>query len=305
MEIEYRVEAGEVGMKLGTFLRRRGLSAGMIRRLKYLPGGLVAGGERAKTNRVLRAGEQVCLGLPQEAPPQAVPEDIPLELVYESRHALVLNKPAGLVMHPTRSHKSGTLANAFAQFVQGRETAFRPVGRLDGDTSGLVLCAMNALAAPVLLAGMKKEYLAFVEGTVEGDGFVDAPLGPALGSAILQQVQPGGKPSRTWYRPLAHGPGWSLLALRLGTGRTHQIRVHMAHIGHPLLGDGLYGGSRARMQRHALHCAALRFCEPQGSPVYLRAPLPWDMQALLEKGGVQWTRAGKDWLACQTFNTTV
>ncbi len=302
MVIEYRVEAEEEGLKLGAFLRRRGLSSTMLRRLKYLPEGLLAEGQPARTSRLLKSGEKICVTLPQEEAPLALAEEIPLELVYESRHALVLNKPAGLVMHPVRRHKSGTLANAFAYFMRGRApVAFRPVGRLDGDTTGLVLCAMNALAAPVLLGSMQKHYLALVGGRLETDGMVDAPLGPAPGGTVLQQVQPEGRPSRTHYRVLAHAPSWSLLALRLETGRTHQIRVHMAHIGHPLLGDSLYGGDCSFLRRHALHSAALRFCEPQGSAVYLTAPLPSDMHCVLEKPPATWTDAGQMWPGLPKF----
>ena len=307
MEHSFTVGKAEDGLKLGPFLRRRGVSATLLRRLKYEENGLVVEVERSRTNRVLHAGQAVFIGLPDEEDAPAPPEEIPLHVLYESPHAMVLEKPAGLVMHPTRSHKSGTLANAFAFLMQsrGRRVAFRPVGRLDGDTSGLVLCAMNGFATPLLAGSMQKEYLALAGGCVAGDGAVDAPLAPAPDSVIRQCVHSSGRPARTLYRVLAQTPEWSLLSLRLETGRTHQIRVHMAHVGHPLLGDGLYGGSREQMDRHALHCAALSFCEPGGLTKSFSSPLPPDMRAVLAAGQPQWTEAGKKWLACQTFDTNV
>lgn len=298
--LHFTVEPGEEGLRLSSFLRRRGVSLTLTRRLKYEERGILCEGERARTNRILRAGERVTLTLPGEAP-SAAAEAMPLDILYESAHALVVNKPAGLVMHPTRSHKGHTLANAFAALMEqrGQSAAFRPVGRLDGDTSGLVLLAMNPYAAPLLAGGMEKEYLAIAMGPMPlGAGEVDAPLAPRPDSAIRQWVHPAGRPSRTEYRVVAACGEASLLTVTPRTGRTHQIRAHLAHIGHPLLGDGLYGGDGTLMARHALHCHRLMFHEPTLTfrepetrdalppPRRLCAPLPSDMRQALSALGL-------------------
>lgn len=301
----FRVEEGEDGVRLSSFLRRRGLSVTLIRRVKYEEEGILAGHPpapllRSRTDRILHTGEEVQINLPVEdcpVPPQEGTDGPAFEIIYESPHALVLEKPAGLVMHPTRSHKDGTLANAFAALMarRGESRAFRPVGRLDGDTSGLVLCAMNPYAAPLLACSMKKSYLALVGGCMSGgEGEIDAPLAAAPGSAILQRVDPAGRPSRTGYEVLAANEGASLLRVWPRTGRTHQIRAHMAHVGHPLLGDGLYGGDKTHMGRHALHCARLIFTQPGGlgpgteggGDISLVSPLPKDIRAALVATGL-------------------
>lgn len=290
--LHFTVEEGEEGIRLSSFLRRRGLSLSLVRRLKYEERGILCGGERARTSRLLHAGEAVTLTLPREAP--SVPgEEMPLSILYESPHVLVVDKPAGLVMHPTRSHKGGTLANAFTALMEarGQAAAFRPVGRLDADTSGAVLCAMTPYAAPLLAGGMKKRYLALATGKMPpGPGEVDAPLAPRPDSAILQQVHPDGRPSHTGYTVLgtgaAEGVEASLLEVLPTTGRTHQIRTHMAHLGHPLLGDGLYGGDVSLLSRHALHCAAVGFVEPGGAAHTVQAPLPADMAGVLALLGI-------------------
>lgn len=291
-QLHFMVEEEEEGIRLSSFLRRRGLSLSLVRRLKYEEQGILCGGERARTSRLLHAGERVSLTLPDEAP--SVPgEAIPLSILYESPHALVIDKPAGLVMHPTRSHKSGTLANAFTALMEarGQAAAFRPVGRLDADTSGVVLCAMTPYAAPLLARGMKKRYLAIATGEMpEGPGEVDAPLAQRPDSAILQHVHPEGRASHTAFTVLGTGGTdglkASLLEVRPTTGRTHQIRAHLAHLGHPLLGDGLYGGDMSQLSRHALHCAVLDFAEPGGDAQTVHAPLPADMAQVLGLLGI-------------------
>lgn len=293
-QLHFMVEASEDGIRLSSFLRLRGLSLTLVRRLKYEERGILCEGERARTSRLLQSGERVTLTLPDEAPSVAG-EAIELDIVYESPHALVVNKPAGLVMHPTRSHKGQTLANAFTALMEqrGEAATFRPVGRLDADTSGLVLCAMNPYAAPVLAGGMKKTYIALAGGEMPpGPGRIDAPLAGRPDSVLLQGVDEAGRPSRTDYEVLAAAGGASLLAVTPRTGRTHQIRAHLAHLGHPLLGDGLYGGDQGLLARHALHCARLTFAEPGGlgappAPAHtLTAALPPDMAAALRALGL-------------------
>lgn len=288
MDLYFEVETQETPVKLGLFLRRSGVSMGLLRSAKYVEGGLLVDGQPAHTNRLLLGGEQVTLHLPERAT-SVEAEEIPLEILYESAHAMVINKPAGLVMHPTLSHHGGTMANGFAWLMRqrGAQLPFRPVGRLDAGTSGLVLCAMNAYAAPLLAREMEKVYYALAAGALPlGQGCIDAPLGAASGSAIQQQVCPGGRPSLTEYEVLAASSAASLVRVMPKTGRTHQIRTHFAHIAHPLLGDWLYGQAMDGLDRQALHCGELTFQEPGRGQVCLCAPLPADMLAAAGRVGL-------------------
>ena len=200
---------------------------------------------------------------------------IPLDIRFEDDHLIVLSKQAGLVCHPSPGHVDDTLANALVAhcgyarlgMLQGEE---RPgiVHRIDKDTSGLVLAAKHAYAAPLLARNVEKLYYAVVEGELPlGPGVIDAPIGRQAESIIGRCVTPDGKPSRTEYTILKAENGLSLAACVPVTGRTHQIRVHFASIGHPLAGDDLYGGSRERIGRQALHCARQSFRVPVYTPV--------------------------------------
>lgn len=308
MTLEFRVEPGEDGLCLGPFLRRRGVSLALVRSLKGVEGGLLVDGAPAHTNRKLAAGQLAGLGLPAETGCSAAPQNIPLELLYHSRDALVVNKPAGMVTHPGPSHRAGSLANAFCGMMQrqGLPAVFRPVGRLDADTSGLALMAMNAASAPLLARSLQKSYLALAGGRLPaGEGIIDAPLAPAPGSSVRQQVHPAGRPSTTRYRVLGSAGGGSLVLVRPQTGRTHQIRAHFAHLGFPLLGDALYGGERTLMRRHALHCAGIRFAELAGNQPGLWRPLPNDMLAALHSLGLDPRLAAPDFAAKAAPDTGV
>lgn len=280
--VSFVVPAGEAGMALSAFLRRRGVSLRTIRSLKYQQEGILVNGQRARTNQKLAADDTVELVLPREEGFSARPQDIPLEIIYHSQDALVVEKPAGMVVHPGPSYHSGTLANAVCGLLQqrGEEGVFRPVGRLDKNTSGLALCAVNAAVAPLLASLAQKTYCALVTGRLQqARGVISAPLGAQTGSAVAQQVKPDGRPSETEYEVLQAGDKASLVKVAPRSGRTHQIRVHFAHLGHPLLGDALYGGDMTLLKRHALHCAALCFEELCGNRPHLHSGLPQDMLA--------------------------
>ena len=253
------------GLRLGVFLRRAGVSASCIKAVKHQGDGFFADDAPLHTDQPVHAGQTIRFTLPPEPPTSVTPQPVPFTLVYDSEFAAVVDKPAGLAVHPTLNYTDGTLANGWLYHLQasGRTGVFRPTNRLDKNTSGLVLLAQNAYAAPLLAASARKCYLALAEGEMPpGPGCVEAPLGRRGDSIIGRCVRADGKPSRTDYLVLAAGGGHSLVACLPRTGRTHQIRVHMAHIGHPLAGDTLYGGSDALLQRHALHCAVLAFAEP-------------------------------------------
>lgn len=290
MELCYIVPPEAEGQRLGLFLRTRGVTAGLIRSVKHTGQGFFADGRPLHTDRPVHAGQTVTFALPPEPKTSVEPQPVPVTIAYEDDFAVVLDKPAGLAVHPTLNYPSGTLANGWIYHLQtcGRTGVFRPVNRIDKNTSGLVLCAQNAFAAPLLGASARKCYLALVQGSLPlGPGRVEAPIGRQGDSIIGRCVTPDGKYSLTEYQVLAAGKQHSLLACTPRTGRTHQIRVHMAHIGHPLAGDTLYGGSDAVIARHALHCAVIRFADPlTGQPRRVSSPLPPDMLALAQGEGL-------------------
>ena len=183
-------------------------------------------------------------------------DDIPVDVVYEDAFALVVEKPPHLAVHPTLNYPLDTLANGYAAWAlrQGRSPVFRPVNRIDKDTSGLVLAAKNAYAAPLLAGRVTKLYYAIAQGALPlGEGAIDAPIGRRDDSIIGRCVTPEGTPSRTEYTIIKEENGLSLAACVPVTGRTHQIRVHFASIGHPLAGDDLYGGSREHIALSLIH----------------------------------------------------
>lgn len=248
-------------------------------------GGFYADGRPIRADQRLAAGQVLSFALPPEAPGAVRPQDLPLDVLYEDAHMMVLQKPAGMTVHPTRGYADGTLANAFMGLMvrRGACVPFRPINRLDREASGLVLCAMNAWAAPVLAGTARKEYLALAEGQMApGPGAFDWPIALEEGSLIRRTCRPDGKPSRTEYRVLRAAARASLAACVTVTGRTHQIRVHFSRAGHPLLGDDLYGGSRALIGRTALHCARICVQMPgEAAPRAFCAPPPDDMKKLI------------------------
>ena len=291
-------QAGPEGVLLRSFLRECSLSTDLLRAVKFDGGGFEAGGRPVLANQRVFPGQTVSFALPEEPGGCAPDPAIPVRVAYEDFFAAVLDKPAGIAVHPTLNYPGGTLANGYAAMRQaeGRSTVFRPVNRIDKDTSGLVLAAQNAYAAPLLARHVEKVYYAVAEGELPlGPGVIDAPIGRRGDSIIGRCVTPEGKPSRTEYTILKVQDGLSLAACVPVTGRTHQIRVHFASIGCPLAGDDLYGGHRDRIGRQALHCARQRFWVPAGqavpggfrfetplrlAPVTVDSPLPADILAL-------------------------
>jgi len=195
-----------------------------------------------------------------------------------------------MLVHPAGKGFDDALANFCA--ARYPRQLFRPVGRLDRNTTGACLIAKTKLVASLLSGDVDKDYLALAEGLLAAEeGLIDAPLLRVPGTTIRRRVDPAGQPSQTRFRLLQSFPelgekGHSWLRLKLLTGRTHQIRAHMAHLGHPLAGDSLYGGSTELIGRHALHCAVLRFRQPvTGEELEIRSPLPPDLQQLLQQAG--------------------
>ncbi len=232
-------------------------------------------------------GDHLTIDWPGET--AIVPLPLPLAIRYEDDHLLVADKPAGLLVHPASGPPEPTLANAVVHHLRagGQSGAFHPVHRLDRNTSGLILIAKNPYIQHLLFKGggkaVDRTYLALVTGHPQPPaGLIDAPIGRHPGSIVERIVRPDGQAAQTSYQTVAAAGPHSLLSLRLHTGRTHQIRVHLDHIGHPILGDDLYGGSTALIGRPALHAAALAFTHPAtGQRLNLTSPLPEDMARLL------------------------
>lgn len=284
VELSFVVTPGFEGRPLRDFLRASGVSATLLKAVKN-EGGFWVGDKPARTCDSVRAGQVVAFALPAERATSVQPQPLPLDIAYESDHVLVLDKPAGMAVHPTLNYKDGTLANAYMGLLaqRGQTGVFRPVNRIDKDTSGLVLCAKNAYAAPLLASGVQKVYRAVLQNAPPAfQGLIDAPIARAPGSIILRCVAPEGKPSRTEYAVERQAGPFTLVRAVPLTGRTHQLRVHFSHIGCPLAGDELYGGSRKQIGRQALHCAQLCFTEPGASRlITVVSELPLDMAALL------------------------
>ena len=273
----------------------KGVSSRLMRKAAAGTGALTVNGQPARFIDKLRAGDEVFLAFPEESS-YFEPQDIPLSILYEDEDLLVLDKQPGLVVHPTKGHASGTIANGVARHMQMRGESYkiRFISRLDMDTSGVLLCGKNAYAQADFArqageGSVSKGYLAIVAGALEGSGLVDAPIALEREGEPRRCVRPeaeGGYPSKTEWESLRvlreEGSVRSLIRLRLLTGRTHQIRVHMAYLGHPVLGDALYGDGIASAERQMLHAARLRFRHPvTGAPLEFEAPLPADMRVML------------------------
>ena len=281
-----------VGVKVDTLLKRHlHLSGTVVRRVKWLEDGILVDGRRVNTRFCPAAGQVLSVRLSDPVRNSGiVPAPGPLDIVHEDDDLIVLNKAAGVPVHPGPGHFSDTLGNFLVDYYEktGQEADFHPVHRLDRGTSGLLVAAKHPHAQEVLKNQLhtpefRRVYLAVCEGVpAPPSGVIDAPLGPRPGSLMEQMVRPDGKPARTKYGVLRRWGGRALVSLELETGRTHQIRVHMAHIGHPLTGDFLYGTEdQALIPRPALHSGYLSFRHPlTGENMQFSVPLPEDMARL-------------------------
>ena len=290
---EFRVDAGEV--RLDQYLARVdvGLTRSRLRQL-IAEGQTLVNGAIAKPAHRVRPGDHILLTVPPPRPSDVIAQDIPIAVVYQDADLVVVDKPPGLSVHPGPGHPDRTLVNgllALCPDIQGIGGEIRPgiVHRLDKDTSGLLMVAKTQdahihLSRQIKDREVEKSYLALVEGTPSPDsGMVDVPIGRDSRRRTRMAVAPGGRESRTGYRLLEQAGVHSLLELQLHTGRTHQARVHMAWLGHPLLGDAVYGRRSPLLDRHFLHAYRLAFAHPgTGEPLDFLSPLPSDLQDALE-----------------------
>ncbi len=258
-------------------------------------GHVTVNGSPVKSNYKLSAGDEVLLQIPETSAVEIIPEDIPLDVYYEDGDVIVVNKPRGMVVHPAPGHASGTLVNALMHHckdLSGINGELRPgiVHRIDKDTSGLLMAAKNDLAHASLAAQLKdhsvtRKYFALVHGNLSHDqGTVDAPIGRDTSDRKMFAVtERNSKRAVTHFQVVERFGDYTLLELKLETGRTHQIRVHMKFIGHPLVGDPMYGRSKGlKMDGQALHAAVLGFIHPRsGEYLEFKAPIPEDMEGLL------------------------
>lgn len=273
---------------LGDFLRRdRGFSASAVRRLKQTPDGVRVNGRFARTVDKVFPGDCVT-ALIEDRKCSAAPNfSLFSEVVYEDDDVIIFNKPDNMPVHQSIRHRDDTLANVFAARCEksGVQAAFRPINRLDRNTSGLCAAAKNSVAAYKLSKTLQKEYTAICEGSLINDsGRIDAPIAREGESIIRRTVDEGGQRAVTNYTVFKRIDGATAVRVRLETGRTHQIRVHFAYIGHPLLGDELYGGDASLIKRQALHCSKLEFIHPvTGESVKINSELPEDMKRILNE----------------------
>lgn len=314
-DITYVWTKEDEGLYVKEVLQRRfAVSSRLMRKIK-VSGQIALDGRAARLRDKGRTGQTLTVAFPEESS-YFEPEDIPLDVVYEDSDLLVVNKQPFLVVHPTKNYQSGTLANALAYRLRenGERWKIRFINRLDRDTSGLVLVAKNGHAQDAVSSQMEKgttvkKYLALVHGLFEEpEGRIDLPIDKDPDHKARRTVREDGYPSTTLYKVLQSwdvpdlGPdfkpwngekrieGYSLVELTLLTGRTHQIRVHMTHLGHPIAGDELYGqlyGYEAGtdvLDRQALHACSLKLAQPMtGDPIELKTAMPADMTECIER----------------------
>jgi 23S rRNA pseudouridine1911/1915/1917 synthase len=296
------VKPDEEGERLDRYLAARGgISRGEARRALDR-GGVYVAGSRCKTaSRIVRAGQHVEVVLEEAGRVQQVAPEA-LEVIHEDEQVLAVNKAAGVAAQPTRSGAVGTLPWLGGKHLGRKAADVATVHRLDLDTSGVVVFGKTAQATRALAAAFRegtarKEYLAVAAGRLEGSGVVDEPLGPMPGRKGSQAVVPGGVPARTRWESLAFlGEDATLVRLFPETGRTHQLRVHLAHLGHPIVGDTRYGGpvraGPVEPKRFLLHARALAVPHPSGGELQLEAPFPPDFSAAVEFFSLESPTAG-------------
>lgn len=286
-QINFTVTEEYDGKPIKDFLRRKCLvSASLLTRLKLIENGILKNGSHVRVIDFVSKNDKITINLPNDKN-EIEPVDLPVSILYEDEHIIVFNKAPFMAVHPVHGHIDDTLANAAAFYAKsrGEHWTFRAVNRLDRDTSGALLVAKNAYSASILSRTVKKKYIAVCEGILKNSGTINAPIRIKEGHSIQREVGKGGINAVTHYKPILSKNSHTLVEFDLETGRTHQIRVHMSHMGYPLAGDDMYGGSREFIARQALHCGELIFNHPvTQQKININCPLPNDILSLL-KGG--------------------
>lgn len=290
--ITYHIDNTSTGLRIEQYLRRRSYSYQNLTQLKKMPESILINGVWSYMRTPLKSGDILTVHIKEtESSPNIPPVNLPLDIIYEDEDIIVVNKPAGMPVHPSLNNYENSLANALMYYYQeqGKPFIFRCTNRLDRDTSGLTVIAKHMVSSAILSnMGVRheitREYLAIVRGElIPEEETVDAPIGRAESSLIERKIDfEKGEHAVTHYHVIEEKNGHSLVSLTLETGRTHQIRVHMKHIGHPLIGDYLYNPDMEFISRQALHSYRLSFSHPiTGEQMDFTAPLPEDMRRVL------------------------
>lgn len=280
-KIEFTVPPEYDGKKALSFLRTKcGVSSRLVGKLKRTEEGITLDGKRIRTVDLLHTGSTLAISIPDSGE-MPEPVKMPLDILYEDDDVLVINKSPFMAMHPTHNHQGDTLANAVANHLQekGISAPLRAVGRLDKGTSGTVVCALNKYSASGLSGKVEKEYVALVEGSLMDNGTIDVPIYRPDPMKTLRACcyELGVESAVTHWQVIERFENATLVRLNLETGRTHQIRVHFAYIGHPLAGDNMYGSFIPEAGHQLLHCEKCRFIHPvSGETVEFSAPFPED-----------------------------
>lgn len=284
--LKYIISENTAPVTVLDFLKKEGFSRHILSSMKNTPGTIILNGERGFGRSVLKSQDRLVITVPEtESGENIIRTKMDLDILYEDEDILVINKPADMPVHPSAGNYENTLANGIAWYFaeNGEDFVYRCINRLDRDTTGALVLAKNPLSAAILSVQMKnrqirRTYLALVDGILPETGTVNAPIARMNGSVITREVNfKDGESAVTHYECLAAGRNYSLAELHLETGRTHQIRVHMKYIGHPLPGDYLYNPDYRKIKRQPLHSYQLEFTHPiTGRPLLFTAPLPED-----------------------------
>ena len=292
--IDYIIDEDSAGLRVEQFLRRKRYSGQNLSEIKRMPKSILVNGVHYYMRQELTTGDHLQVRICETQNSEKIPPTkLPLDIIYEDEDLLVLNKPAGMPIHPSLNNYTNSIANALAYYFQsqGKPFIFRCCNRLDRDTSGLTIVSKHLVSGSILSDMTKyrevhREYLAIARGSVTpSEGTIQAPLGRKEGTIIERTVDwEHGEDAVTHYKVVKEANGHSLVSLRLETGRTHQIRIHMKYLGYPLIGDYLYNPDMEYMTRQALHSHHMEFTHPiTGAHMSFTAPLPEDMARVMQE----------------------
>ena len=292
--IDYIIDEDSAGLRVEQFLRRKRYSGQNLSEIKRMPKSILVHGVHYYMRQELSKGDHLQVRICETQNSEKIPPTkLPLDIIYEDEDLLVLNKPAGMPIHPSLNNYTNSMANALAYYFQsqGKPFIFRCCNRLDRDTSGLTIVSKHLVSGSILSDMTKyrevhREYLAIARGSVTpSEGTIQAPLGRKEGTIIERTVDwEHGEDAVTHYKVVKEANGHSLVSLRLETGRTHQIRIHMKYLGYPLIGDYLYNPDMEYMTRQALHSHHMEFTHPiTGEHMSFTAPLPEDMARVMQE----------------------
>ena len=292
--IDYIIDEDSAGLRVEQFLRRKRYSGQNLSEIKRMPKSILVNGVHYYMRQELSKGDHLQVRICETKNSEKIPPtNLPLDIIYEDEDLLALNKPAGMPIHPSLNNYTNSIANALAYYFQsqGKPFIFRCCNRLDRDTSGLTIVSKHLVSGSILSDMTKyrevhREYLAIARGSVTpSEGTIQAPLGRKEGTIIERTVDwEHGEDAVTHYKVVKEANGHSLVSLRLETGRTHQIRIHMKYLGYPLIGDYLYNPDMEYMTRQALHSHHMEFTHPiTGEHMSFTAPLPEDMARVMQE----------------------